>query len=403
MTRFQNQTELPQSIHISKGRGDFELSRYHLVTGLPHVSMYDNHHAFAGVYFGNQEEAAEESKLNLNAPSASAETWSPPLVAGEKPDFANIFSEVKGLMDQGDYEGALQRLIWYHNHSKFDPAQAGVRNSFALSDWVELGRRYPKARQALIEIRDANTREFSEGRGYFDLFLEVSSINRELQEPDATLGLFRQIEAGDKKLAQQCFSIVEGLLAQQGEYEKCLGYLGEPQAAFERIRQSWQQMKKFEEQSASRREQMKQIQEMTKTDPLYAHLPTLPEPPKFADENFVGQTRQLIEILVATDDKADAETIRDQAVAVLDDARLKSAVSDATEKIRDKPVQNAEAQTPKPETVAGEVTDQTGKPLVGVRWRISGIEEWRDSQWELVHYSGLPHWAFTNCTEGGSL
>ncbi|MGA2871416.1 MAG: ATP-dependent metallopeptidase FtsH/Yme1/Tma family protein, partial [Verrucomicrobiota bacterium] len=47
-----NQTELPQSIHISKGRGDFELSRSHLVPGLPHVSMYDNHHSFAGIYFG---------------------------------------------------------------------------------------------------------------------------------------------------------------------------------------------------------------------------------------------------------------------------------------------------------------------------------------------------------------
>jgi hypothetical protein len=55
---------------------------------------------------------------------------------------------------------------------------------------------------------------------------------------------------------------------------------------------------------------------------------------KSAENNFVGQTRQLIEILVATGHKADAEKIRDEAVAILDDARLKSAVSDAEQKTR---------------------------------------------------------------------
>jgi hypothetical protein len=333
-----NQAEAPQSMHISKGRGDFELSRSRLVPGLPHVSMYDNHHAFAGVYFGNQDEAAAEKSASwiTNIFSASAETWSPTLAPGEQLDFASILSQAKGFMDQGNYDDALQRLIWYHNHSKFDPAQAGVRNSFALSNWVELGRHYPKARQALIEIRDADIREFSEGCGYFGLFLEVSSINRELQEPDATLALFRQVEAGDKKLAQQCFGIVEGLLAQQGEYEKCLEYLGDPQAAFERIHQSWQQMKQFEERSAARREQTKQFQEMIKTNPLYAHLPMLPAPPKFADNNFVGQARQLIEILVATGHQADVEKIQGEATAILDDPRLRSAVSDAEKKLQEK-------------------------------------------------------------------
>jgi hypothetical protein len=60
-----NQAASPHNIHISKGRGDFELSRSHLEPGLPYVSMYNNHHSFAGVYFGNQAEAAEASKLDL--------------------------------------------------------------------------------------------------------------------------------------------------------------------------------------------------------------------------------------------------------------------------------------------------------------------------------------------------
>jgi hypothetical protein len=61
-----------QRIWISKGRGDFELSRSHLYPGLHHVTMYSlgadgKSKPFAGVYFGNQNEAREEAKLDLMA------------------------------------------------------------------------------------------------------------------------------------------------------------------------------------------------------------------------------------------------------------------------------------------------------------------------------------------------
>jgi hypothetical protein len=41
-------------------------------------------------------------------------------------------------------------------------------------------------------------------------------------------------------------------------------------------------------------------------------------------------------------------------------------------------------------SVAGRVTDESGKSLNAVRCRISAIEEFRDGRWELTHYSGLP-------------
>ena len=40
-------------------------------------------------------------------------------------------------------------------------------------------------------------------------------------------------------------------------------------------------------------------------------------------------------------------------------------------------------------TVSGKVTDEAGTPLGGVRWQISAIEEWREGEWEIVHYSGV--------------
>ena len=60
-------TDPKQLMKISKGKGDFELTDPNLVPGWNHVSMYSvpGGSPFAGVYFGNEEEAAAESKLDL--------------------------------------------------------------------------------------------------------------------------------------------------------------------------------------------------------------------------------------------------------------------------------------------------------------------------------------------------
>ena len=270
-----------------------------------------------------------------NGLSGTNGTWSPTLVSGEKPDLQNILDAAKGFMGEGSYEEALQRYLWYFDHSRHHAGQQGVRISFALSDWIELGRRYPKARQALLDIRDADTREFSAGRGYADLFQEVAAINHYLNDDQATLALFKTTQQLDKTLAQQCFGQVQSLLVQKGEYDLCLSYLGDPQANFENLERSWKRTKQMEEHMSDlRQQQARRMQAFAQSNSAIAAAPfSLPEPPKFADNNFVGQVRQLIEILVATGHQADAEKIRDQAVAELDDARLKSAVSDAEQKL----------------------------------------------------------------------
>jgi serine/threonine protein kinase/signal peptidase I len=297
-----------QQIQIVKGSGDFELVHTHPVPGLPHISMYADNHPFGSVYFGTKEEASEESKAGwiTNTPPASVETWSPTNAPGEKIDLQKILSEAKDLMEQGRYEEALQRQIWYHNHAlEYDQGQTGVRLSFALSQWVELARRYPKAMQALTEIRDRDTQKLVSGNGYSDLFSDVNSINSYLSQDDATYALFKTLDAKDPKLAQQCYFYAESLLVQKGEYALCRKYMGDPEFRFNLIQICWKP-------ELNNSEMMK----------------------KSANDRFVGETRQLIEILVATGDKVVAEKIRDQAVFLLDDTRLHSAVSDAEAKIK---------------------------------------------------------------------
>ncbi len=285
-------------------------------------------------------QASVQAIRTTNAAPASAETWSPTPAPGEQPSLDKILQSARSLADTGSYDDALQRYIWYFDHSRNDPGQSGVRLSFALSYWADLAHQYPKARQALIEIRDGDTRQFSQGIGGFGLFQEVSSLNHYLNDDDATVTLFKTIPKNDPTLGQQCFFIAENQLVQRHEYQICREYLGEPQAAFDRILQMWRQTKHFEEEAETRdAEQRKRFEAMAKTNAVFAHMPVFPAPPPFADNNFVGQTRQLIEILVATGSNADAQKIQAQAQAVLNDPRLKTAVDDAEAKISGPPVQ----------------------------------------------------------------
>jgi len=264
----------------------------------------------------------------------AAETWSPLLAPGEKADFQKILEAAKAEMAAGDYEESLQRYLWYFIHSRDDAGQQGVRLSFALSDWIELGRHYPKAKEALVQIRDDDVREFSAGRGYGELFQEISRINQSLNDGPATLDLFKNLEQYDPPLATQCYYFVQDQLVQQGDYAKCLHYIGDPQARFDMIRDSWQRMKKWEDGLATQRQQQAaRFQALAKTNSIFANMPVT-APPKFADKNFVNQTCELIEILVGADRQADAEKICSEATALLDDPRLKSAVADAREKIK---------------------------------------------------------------------
>jgi serine/threonine protein kinase/tetratricopeptide (TPR) repeat protein len=271
-----------------------------------------------------------------------AETWSPTLAPGEKPDLQKILDEAKDLMNRQAYEESLQRHIWYHNHEAEygDSYQKVVRVTSAISDWVELGRRYPKAKQALIEIRDQDTRKLADGRGYADLFTDVNAINHELQDDDATYALFKTIREKDPQLAGQCYFWVESLLVAKGEYQWCYDHMGDPQSRFDNLHRTFDMDTANQKRMAETQQRSRQMMADLNRAHGWTNLPAFSPPDtsvmikKASDDRFVGQVRQLIEILVATGHEEEAEKIRGQAVAVLDDARLKSAISDAQEKTR---------------------------------------------------------------------
>jgi len=280
-------------------------------------------------------------------PSLDPATGMPVVKPGTLPnEFEAVHSagmtaeEVRKLIINGRYDEALQLCLSTHDQFKTSNALGAL-----MPQWIELGRRFPQAREALLGIRDHDLHEFSAGRGYSDLFAEINSINGPLHQDDSTYALFKTIREQDPELAQQCFPYVEGLLVAKGEYQWCYDHMGDPQGKFEVIHQAMAMQLDHQQRMAAIQEATrKRIAEMNRQNgrsdlPAYSPPDTSSKLKQFAHDNFVGGTRQLIEILVATGHQSDADKIRDQAVAILDDERLKSAVADAAEKVRNLPAQ----------------------------------------------------------------
>ncbi|HEY2083384.1 MAG TPA: tetratricopeptide repeat protein, partial [Verrucomicrobiae bacterium] len=354
---------------------------------------------------------APSGQIEITNATASVETWAPSLAPGEKPDLRKILDDAKDLTKRGQYEQALGRYIWFHNHEPEygDSYQNVVRITSAISDWAELGRRYPKANRALIEIRDLNVREFAQGRGYADLFTDIQAINRELQDQDATYALFQAIRKRDPQLARQCYYWVEGLLVSKGEYQWCYENMGDPQARLSQAKQSFEmQMQNQKQMAESRARSERQLAEMNRQRG-WTNTPTFFTPDsagmmaRSATNSFVGAAGMLIEILVGSGHLTEAGQIRDQALAVIDDPRLKSAVSDAQEKIQKvsiddsaQKVENALPVVVETQPLSGARDVEPGEIEIRVRFSKemkddvwSWSDEWKNSMPESV---GAPHY-----------
>jgi hypothetical protein len=201
-----------------------------------------------------------------------------------------------------DYESALKRFIWIFNHG----AQHGGGTVGGTIYWVELGRRYPKARQALIELRDLKTYDFEKGQGYSELFSQLWVINQYLGQEDATTRLFIRIHQLDPPLAQQCSGYARDALVKSKEYGLFFYYNPDVQADFER----WKQGRQME-------------LDMQKRMPFSANT----DRQRSADERFVKGVSQLIDMLKAAGRLAEAEKVRMQAAAIVNAPEFQASVA----------------------------------------------------------------------------
>ena len=90
-------------------------------------------------------------------------------------------TEAYAAAQAGRHEEALNEYIWFHEHALAEERSLrGVRLSFALAYWKELGEMYSPAMEALLALRDRKVAILAAGVESWELFNDVSALNDSL-------------------------------------------------------------------------------------------------------------------------------------------------------------------------------------------------------------------------------
>jgi beta-lactamase regulating signal transducer with metallopeptidase domain len=234
--------------------------------------------------------------------SIAAAPWSPP--PNSVPSV--VLAEARAEREAGRYEEALARYVWYHTASRAETGQGGVRLSFALSDWLELGRAYPPALDKLREVRDQTgnvLRRLDKTADVFTLFQEYAAINKTLGEDEKTTQLFIFLDSSDREAAKKIHPVAQPSLIRSGELKLCTKYI-EPNE-FGVILSNLEHHRK-----------------MAAGKPEASIL-------RFGHRKFKNSAAILVALLVVKGDSPSAERIAQQALAAMDDPELKTILEAA--------------------------------------------------------------------------
>jgi tetratricopeptide (TPR) repeat protein len=271
---------------------------------------------------------AERERLERQTPSAT----------GSLPDLAPL-QQAQTFREAGQYDQALQ--CYLRLFPQAGAAQDNSRLPLALSGWMALGEKYPKAKQALVDLRDQGTRECLRGRGDAGLFQEVAGINAALEDDGATVALFKDVRQHHPSQAEDWYFFAEPVLVRCGAYQLCLDCIGNPETRFDLYCRTFQFLRASHESMTENLKAARRKMEEYSSQPGRPPMPVYPHANpgemglQLTRDNYANEVRRLIEILVGTGHGAVAEKIQDQAVAVLDDPRLQAAVRDAQAHIKE--------------------------------------------------------------------
>lgn len=151
--------------------------------------------------------------------------WQPPA----QPDPSAILTEAEEDARSGRHADALDKFVWFHHNAlRYERALMGVRLSFALASWHELGQKYPPAMHELKAIRDEAHRKMVAGVGQWNDFHDLAAINDVLDDMGATATLFVWLDQHDPVLARRVYRVAELALIEQKLYQLCNKYIEMP-------------------------------------------------------------------------------------------------------------------------------------------------------------------------------
>jgi hypothetical protein len=206
----------------------------------------------------------------------------------------------------GDYAFALSEYVWYHEHAlETEPSQGGVRMSYALAYWMELGAQYPAAIQALEDILARKTAVLRAGAGDWQLFDDVVAIGERLGRERATYELFLIVAAQRPDFAARCANLAIPAMLASGDFELARRYVGDTS---ERVKSANELL------SMALREMPRRLPE--RTDEIR----------EVESRLYVAKIQEMLRILASVGDTAEAGRVRELSIAVVADADIRERV-----------------------------------------------------------------------------
>lgn len=146
-------------------------------------------------------------------------------------------SKIYTLMGEKKYAEALAAHQKYFKDSKGTSASA-VRLSFGLGSWAELGKVYPPAHMALVQLAAERKNIIYAGTADFEVFQEYTSINSYINRQDESIETFQYVEKNYPQQVQHIYPLVEDILIAKKQYDIIKKNIGDPIYEFEGIRNS---------------------------------------------------------------------------------------------------------------------------------------------------------------------
>ena len=136
----------------------------------------------------------------------------------------------RAAVKDGRYEEALRGYVWFHENALAeDIALRGVRLSFALGNWRDLGDLYPPALVKLQETADVKRMLLEQGAEDCSLFNDVVAIDRELKNERATYDLFVAIHEKSPEFAQRCAQEATPVMIKFADFARARSFIHDPQ------------------------------------------------------------------------------------------------------------------------------------------------------------------------------
>lgn len=218
-------------------------------------------------------------------------------------DAEQALQQARTYREQGKYQEALEAHEYYHlNILKQRPSHYGVRLSFALSDWMRLAEKYPKARKRLLEIRDEDVRKIESGQWEFQTFHDVVAISKMLNED---------------QVAVQCFKVIDGQETDQQKLQKCFGVVLEHLVSHHETALSNKYLTDAEAMA------QKHVKEFKELEAFIINHPT-PEKTSTAKNIFISRMTVLVRALQSANRTKDVENVYRAGQGIIPDEEYKA-------------------------------------------------------------------------------